>query len=859
VLTCAVGQGTAIAFDRKSPRKDAVQLYSLHFEQETSFDVNDLRKDPKAPWADYVKGVMQKLMKTGLHVRAFRGLICGDLPIGTGLSSSAALDVATAETLYRLFGERPGDPMTIARLCRAAENEFVRVPCGLMDPFASLFGQENRLLFLDCRTEQHEACPLGSPPPGIVLAQSGVSHALASGGYARLRASCERAKEECSKQLQRPVTFLIEISPAELERCRGLLEKEDYKRAKHVIEENRRVLEAREALKEGKIERLGELLLASHKSSRDLFGNSCPELDILVEEARKISGFVGGRLTGGGFGGCTVNLVRAEAAASFCNRLQEEYFQRTGKDCRPMVTRAGRGSYIISNTLLISEKPKPIKVDGDIPRNSDVAVPVDVPFVIISRGKVMPRDWLQEAKPEYDVVVIGSGLAGLTAANVLAKCGHRVALLEQHYNLGGMATWFWRKKHIFDISLHGFPYGMIKSCRKYWTREIADSIVQLKRIRFDNPQFSLSTTFDEDDFTRLLETRFRVPPAAIRDFFAAVRKMEFYDDQTMTTRELLERFFPGRKEVMRLLMEPIAYANGSTLEDPAITYGIVFSNFMSKGVFTFQGGTDLLIKKMKSELKRNGVEIFVKADVRKISVERGRATGVVAGEKPIRSRAILSNANLKATIHQLVGDEHFSNDFMNEARAVRLNSSSCQVYMGIRKGEEIPDIGDLFFTSTHPEFDSTALNHLDVTSRTYSVYYPKTRPGYDHYAIISSTNANFEDWANLDRDGYRQAKQRLVDTTLEAIERYIPGVREKIDHVEASTPCTFVHYTRHLNGSTFGTKFEGLKVSRRLPREIEGLFHAGSVGIIMSGWLGAMNYGVIVANDIDKHLRNQGL
>src|SRR5256714_7358585 len=209
----------------------------------------------------------------------------------------------------------------------------------------------------------------------------------------------------------------------------------------------------------------------------------------------------------------------------------------------------------------------------------------------------MPRDFLQGVSDEYDCIVIGSGLAGMTCANTLARAGHRTLLLEQHYKLGGMATWFRRPGgHIFDISLHGFPYGMIKSCRRYWTDEIADSIVQLKHIRFDNPMFSLTTSYNREDFTRLLTSQFQISLETVTSFFDTARGMNFYDDQRTTTRELFEKFFPGREDVIRLLMEPITYANGSTLEEPAPTHGIVFSNFMNKGVFTFEAGTDRLIE-----------------------------------------------------------------------------------------------------------------------------------------------------------------------------------------------------------------------------------------------------------------------
>ncbi len=468
----------------------------------------------------------------------------------------------------------------------------------------------------------------------------------------------------------------------------------------------------------------------------------------------------------------------------------------------------------------------------------------------------MAKDFLKGVQDSYDVIVIGSGLAGLTGANTLAKAGHSVLLLEHHYQLGGMATWFKRKGgHIFDISLHGFPVGMIKSCRKYWTREIADKIVPLKGIRFENPQFSIETTFNREDFTKLMIEKFGIEAQTVQDFFDTARSMNFFDEQQMTTRELFEKFFPGRDDVVRLLMEPISYANGSTLEDPAITYGIVFSNFMSKGVYTFQGGTDALIKQMKEEMINNGVDLRIRSLVEKIEVGPDRKVqGVVVNGKRIACKTVLANANLKSTILNLVGPEHFDDEFVEQTEAVRMNNSSCQVYIGMKPGVGFDYCGDLLFHSEHSGFDVDAMLSKNISSRTFSFYYPETRPGSDRWLVVSSTNANYKDWYDLPEEQYQADKKDLCEKTLDCLEQYVPNVREKVDWIEASTPRTFKHYTRHIQGASFGTKFEGLKVSQDLPQQIGGLHHAGSVGIIMSGWLGAVNYGVIVANEIDKYI-----
>ena len=266
-----------------------------------------------------------------------------------------------------------------------------------------------------------------------------------------------------------------------------------------------------------------------------------------------------------------------------------------------------------------------------------------------------------------------------------------------------------------------------------------------------------------------------------------------------------------------------------------------------------------MLEMMEAELTNNGVDILLRNKFEKVQLDDNKKViGAIVGGKEVACDCVMSNGAITNTISEWVGEEHFSEEFLSKKKEVRINNSSCQVYIGFKKGESIDYIGDLLFTSNCPEYCSDKLISKDITSRTYSVYYPELRPDAEpDYTVVASTNAHFADWADLSDEEYERDKQAMIDDTIEALDKYIPGVADKIDYVDAATPRTFKHYTMAPGGSSFGTKFEGLDISMNIHKEIGGLFHAGSVGIIMSGWLGAANYGVITANNVDKYLYNR--
>jgi galactokinase len=340
VMALAVDKFIAMA---AAPRDDGkVELVSTAFDAPARFAVDRIEKDPTATWADYTKGLLLQLRDRGVPLRGFNAAIHSTVPLGAGLSSSAALLVASALTMRKLRpytlaadgtatvadGSAPplkdGERMALAKACQAAENQFVGVNCGLLDHISSLFGRAHQVVRIDCQSLTVDWAPL----PGnlaIVVCHSGVRHALVGGEYNERRSMCEAAAAKLG------VAALRFVDPAGLEAARDRLTPREYECAFHIVGENDRVQRGATALAADDLTTFGGFLFDSHTSSRDSFKNSCPELDLLVELARAEPGCLGARLTGGGFGGATLNLVETDQAEGFRASVGRAYERRTGK------------------------------------------------------------------------------------------------------------------------------------------------------------------------------------------------------------------------------------------------------------------------------------------------------------------------------------------------------------------------------------------------------------------------------------------------------------------------------------------------------------------------------------------------
>jgi galactokinase len=311
VLAAAIDRGLTLT---GTPRSDGIITIASEFSN-TSVKIPRGHRSPlpATPWANYPLGVVQQFEMAGHRIGGFDATVSGDLPAGAGLSSSAALEVATAGFLMALHGIRL-EPMAVAKLCQRAENDFVGVRSGLLDQATSVFGRANHVVHLDFLTEEIRTIPFPADV-SLVIANSGAQHQLAQSEYNTRREECAAA----AKALR--ISSLRKVSSAQLEDARRSLDPVLYRRAAHIIGENERVTEARFALEKHDAATLGSLMSASHESSRTNFENSTPALDRLVEIARALPGVLGSRLTGGGFGGGTVTLVKTEAAAGTAREL----------------------------------------------------------------------------------------------------------------------------------------------------------------------------------------------------------------------------------------------------------------------------------------------------------------------------------------------------------------------------------------------------------------------------------------------------------------------------------------------------------------------------------------------------------
>ena len=346
VLTAAIDRGIAIAgCCREAPR---VRIASPEMgDALVTFDPETLEKDPTAPWTDYVKGVVEQLNKAGVNVGGFDAVVVSDVPVGGGVSSSAALLVATAQLLLSLYPHTLAvDSMGLAKLCRRAENEFVGAPVGLLDQFSSVFGKAGHALFLDCRSEEWRAVTLPSDRARILIADTRVKHDLAAGdGYRERRQQCEEAALWfAAKEPGAQIRTLRDVTPEMVEAHAGELDPVLEKRARHIVYENKRVRMGGAALESGNVAAFGEVMSNTHESCRRFFENSCEEVDALVEIAEKQPGVYGAKLSGGGWGGCAVILHRPDVTDALSAALTEGYRARFGKDPVLIPTEAAQGA-----------------------------------------------------------------------------------------------------------------------------------------------------------------------------------------------------------------------------------------------------------------------------------------------------------------------------------------------------------------------------------------------------------------------------------------------------------------------------------------------------------------------------------
>jgi galactokinase len=345
VLPAAIGLEIRIAFVPTDDRR--VEITLAEDGDRRGFDL-DAIPPASDTWIDYVAGTAWALQEAGVSLHGLRGLLWSNLPTSSGLSSSAALELASAWALLDPpdLAAHGLDGMRLARICQRAENAYVGVQCGIMDQFASSLGEPSGAMLLDCRSLEYRAVRLPTEEHSLVVCDTNVPRRLETSEYNNRRAECERAVSTLAG-LEPGIRSLRDVDGAMLERHAGQLDAVARNRAEHVVRENDRVQAAVEALEAGDVATVGKLFAASHASLRDLFEVSSPELDAMVAIGNETPGVVASRMTGAGFGGCTVNLVRRDAIDRFRTAVERDYSARTGRTPRVLVVEAARGAGIL--------------------------------------------------------------------------------------------------------------------------------------------------------------------------------------------------------------------------------------------------------------------------------------------------------------------------------------------------------------------------------------------------------------------------------------------------------------------------------------------------------------------------------
>jgi galactokinase len=325
VMPCAVGFSTRVAISPREDRKLVIR--SEEFSEQFEFDLDDLPGQGRGAWSDYVVGVAVMLRQVGLPVSGANLLVRGEVPIGAGLSSSAAIEVASALALLSLNAVQLPLP-EIAKLCQRTENLFVGARVGIMDQFISCLGKAGHALLLDCRSLEFRLIPIPDHLQ-LVICNTMVKHDHASGAYNRRREECEEGVKILARRYP-GIRALRDVSVEQLEKLAAEIPADIYKRCLHVVSENSRVVAGAKYLSDGDVNRFGCLMRESHRSLADLYEVSCRELNVMAEIAESLPGYYGGRMTGGGFGGCTVNLVKAQDAEKFAEQIAGRYQAEIG-------------------------------------------------------------------------------------------------------------------------------------------------------------------------------------------------------------------------------------------------------------------------------------------------------------------------------------------------------------------------------------------------------------------------------------------------------------------------------------------------------------------------------------------------